>query len=571
MKMKPLHILLVVNDVLHIELLDHAFENRSPHMTQTTVHNLVDARDSLAKYSPDLVVVDFNLLDGNGAILCGADNDQVKIPVLVLTHHEDERVVEEVIKLGAFDYLVTSEATLINMPYICERALREWSNTREQKNGEEEKPLLTYYDYLTGLPNRVLFKDRLTLEIAHAQRNNTIIAVMFLDLDGFKEINDKLGDSIGEKLLREVAKRFVDTVRKNDTVTRHGDDEFTFLLPGITHAEDAAEMANKINETLRQPITVKSQKIDITTSIGIALYPVDSKDADTLLKCADIAMYHAKDQGRDNFQFYKPPLQSNAYARMAMVNDLRQAIKREEFMVYYQPQMDIKSGRIVGMEALARWRHPDKGIVYPAEFMNIAERTRMIVPLGEMVLKTACAQNKAWRDAGFTPLRVAVNLSALQFNQQNLIEMVAQALNETGMEPNLLELEVTENTSMKNTDASSYKMRELVDVGARITIDNLGTGLCSLSYLKKFPLSTLKIDRSFVNEVIFDVNDSVIIMALIAMAKNLNLKIVAEGVETEEQLNFLKQQDCDEIQGFLLSRPVSAEEFEKLLEQDKHM
>ncbi|MDR4503394.1 MAG: EAL domain-containing protein [Candidatus Scalindua sp.] len=569
--MNSIHILLVVNDALPIELLEQAFENRFPQMKQTTVHNLIEARTCLTKYSPDLVVIDYDLLDGKDTTLSGAGNAKEGIPVLVLTNYDDEQLTEKIVKLGALDSLLKSEATLVNMPYICERALREWRYICKHKKGEGEDTKLTYYDSLTGLPNRFLFKDRLTLEIAHAQRDNTIIAVMFLDLDGFEKINDTLGNCIGNKLLIEVAKRFVNTVRKNDTVTRHGDDEFTLLLPGITHAEDAAEMANKINETVRHPITLESHELHITTSIGIALYPVDSKDADTLLKSADIAMYHARDQGRDNFQFYKPPLQTNAYARMAMVNDLRQALKRKEFMVYYQPQMDIKSGRIVGMEALARWRHPDKGIIYPAEFLNTAERTRMIVPLGEMILKAACAQNKVWRDAGFTPLRVAVNLSTLQFNQQNLIEMVVQALNETGMEPNLLELEVTENTSMKNADASSYKMRELVDVGVHISIDDLGTGLCSLSYLKKFPLSTLKIDRSFVNEVIFDVNDSVIIMAFIAMAKNLNLKIVAEGVETQEQLNFLKQQDCDEIQGFLFSEPVTADEFEKLLEQDKQL
>ncbi|MDR4499348.1 MAG: EAL domain-containing protein [Candidatus Scalindua sp.] len=569
--MKKVNILLVQDDAMYAELLCHAFDNRSQDVSFTTAKSLMEARASLALSSPDLVIIDYVLPDGIGTELLRSDNEEMRFPVMILTDYGDQKVADEVMKFVAIDYIVKSKDTLANLPYICDRALREWHYITEKKQPDKTNHKLTYYDILTGLPNRILFKDRLTLEIAHAQRDNTILAVMFLDLDGFQDINDTLGHFVGDELLIEVAKKLTKTVRKNDTVTRHGGDEFTLLLPGITHIEDAAEMANKILETLRQPIALKGCKQHITTSIGITLYPVDSEDADTLLKNADIAMCHAKDQGRDNFKFYKPPLQSNAYVRMAMIDDLRQALKREEFIVYYQPQLNIKTGRIVGMEALARWRHPERGIVYPSEFLNMAEKTRIIEPLGKMILETACAQNKAWQDAGFPPLRVAVNLSAHQFNQQNLIEMIVQVLNETGMEPKFLELEVTENTSMRNIDTSSYKMRELVDAGTHITIDDLGTGLCSLSYLRKFPLSTLKIDRSFVNEVICDANDAVIIMALIAMAKNLNLKIVAEGVETEEQLDFLKQQQCDEIQGFIFSKPVTADEFEKFLEQDKHL
>ena len=571
MKMKKVNILLVQDDAIYAELLCHAFDSRSQDVSFTTAKSLKEARASLALSSPDLVIIDYVLPDGIGTELLRSDNEKMRFPVMILTDYGGQKVAEEVMKFVALDYVVKSNDTLANLPYICDRALREWHYITEKRQTDKTNHKLTYYDILTGLPNRILFKDRLTLEIAHAQRDNTILAVMFLDLDGFKGINDTLGHFVGDELLIEVAKKLTKTVRKNDTVTRHGGDEFTLLLPGITHIEDAAEMANKILETIRKPIALKGCKRHITTSIGITLYPVDSEDADTLLKNADIAMCHAKDQGRDNFKFYKPPLQNNAYVRMAMIDDLRQALKREEFIVYYQPQLNIKTGRIVGMEALARWRHPERGIVYPSEFLNMAEKTRIIEPLGKMILETACAQNKAWQDAGFPPLRVAVNLSAHQFNQQNLIEMIVQVLNETGMEPKFLELEVTENTSMRNIDTSSYKMRELVDAGTHITIDDLGTGLCSLSYLRKFPLSTLKIDRSFVNEVICDANDAVIIMALIAMAKNLNLKIVAEGVETEEQLDFLKQQQCDEIQGFLFSKPVTADEFEKFLEQDKHL
>ena len=426
-----------------------------------------------------------------------------------------------------------------------------------------------YHDPLTGLPNRILFNDRLALALAQAHRNQKMLAVLFLDLDRFKLVNDTMGHALGDKLLKEVAGRLVGCIRQSDTIARLGGDEFTILLPQPGDEDDVAKVARKILQTFQQPWVLSGQEFHITVSIGIALYPNDGEDTETLLKHADTAMYRAKDQGRNNYQLYAPAMNAKIIERLTMENDLRRGLKREEFVVFYQPQINTKTGRIIGMEALLRWKHPDRGLVYPAEFIPLAEDTGMIIPIGEWVLRNACAQNKAWQDAGFWPVRVTVNLSACQFQQHNLVETITQVMNQTGLDPRWLELEITESALMQDVDFAIKMLHDLKAMGVRISIDDFGTGYSSLNYLKRFPVHALKIDRSFVRDITANPEDAAIVSTVIVLAQNLNLKVIAEGVETEEQLTFLEHHHCCDMQGYLFSKPLPAGEFEKLLRDGK--
>ncbi|GAB4256393.1 EAL domain-containing protein [Thermincola ferriacetica] len=438
----------------------------------------------------------------------------------------------------------------------------------ERKMAEEAIKHQAYHDPLTGLPNRILFKDRLTQTLAQAKRSKQMLALMFLDLDRFKNINDTLGHATGDQFLQGISKRLTGCIRSGDTVARLGGDEFTLLLPQINHVEDAIKVAQKIIDTFKKPWILGGHEFYITTSIGIALYPNDGEDAETLMKHADTAMYRAKERG-NNYQLYSPSMNEKAINRLEMEGALRKALEREEFTVYYQPQINTDTGEIIGMEALVRWRHPERGIIPPADFIALAEETGLILPLGEWVLRTACRQNKKWQMAGYPPLRVTVNLSASQFQQQDLADRVSRILKETGLDPQWLELEITESIAMKDVAFTIKTLRQLRDMGIKIAIDDFGTGYSSLSYLKQIPSHTLKIDKSFVRDIAKNTEDGSIASAIIAMAQNLKLKVIAEGVETEEQLAFLKKQKCDEIQGFLFGKPVPPQEFEKLLKKKK--
>lgn len=437
------------------------------------------------------------------------------------------------------------------------------------KRAEEMIKQMAYYDSLTGLPNRVLFNDRLALALAQAHRNQQMLAIMFLDLDHFKTINDTLGHPIGDRLLQGVAQRLTSCIRESDTVARLGGDEFMLLLPGIVQADDVVKVAQRILENLKSPFYFDGHELHISTSIGIVLYPNDGGDAKTLLKNADSAMYHAKEQGRNSYQFYTSTMNEKAFERLTLENNLRRALEREEFIVYYQPQVSLKTGQIVGMEALVRWQHPEWGLVAPIKFIPLSEETGLIIPLGEWVLHKACLQNKAWQDAGFLSLRVAVNLSTRFFKRKDLIEMVARILEETKLDPNYLELEVTEGAIMENVEITIKTLRELKEMGVSLSIDDFGTGYSSLSYLKRFPIDTLKIDRSFVQDIVKDPDGTAITTAIIAMGHSLKLKVIAEGVETEEQLAFLYSNQCDEIQGYLFSKPVPAKAFTQLLQEGR--
>lgn len=424
-----------------------------------------------------------------------------------------------------------------------------------------------YHDPLTGLPNRILFNDRLSLALAQAHRNKEMLAVLFLDLDYFKLVNDTLGHAVGDKVLKEVTGKISACLRESDTVARLGGDEFTILLPRICNEEDAARVARKINQAFQQPWVFDEKEFYITVSIGIALYPNDGEDAETLLRHADTAMYRAKDQGRNGYQLYTAAMNDKIMERLTLENSLRQAIKRNEFTVFYQPQVNIGTGQITGLEALIRWQHPERGIVSPAEFIPLAEETGLIVPIGEWVLKTACMQNKTWQEAGLQPVRVTVNLSARQFQQQNLVGIITQVLEETGLDSRWLELEITESALMQDLDFTIGLLYDLREMGVRISVDDFGTGYSSLNYLKRFPINALKIDRAFVRDITTNPEDAAIVSAIIVLAQNLNLELVAEGVETEEQLTFLKCRRCSEMQGYLFSKPRPAHEIEEVLKK----
>ncbi|BAZ28146.1 diguanylate cyclase/phosphodiesterase [Cylindrospermum sp. NIES-4074] len=422
------------------------------------------------------------------------------------------------------------------------------------------------HDPLTDLPNRALFNQQLTESLVKAHQSGNKLAVCFLDLDRFQTINNTLGHAIGDKLLQGVAQRLTKCLQAGDIVARWGGDEFTILLPKISDAKDAVHIQEEILAAFKPGFDIENHRLYISASIGIALYPTHGEDAETLIKNADAALYRVKSQGRNNYQFYQSAINSQASELLSLKNSLYSALERQEFRVYYQPQVKITTGEITKMEALLRWQHPELGLIPPNKFIPIAEETGLIIPIGEWVLKTACKQNKAWQSAFNLPsLSVAVNVSARQFHQTNLVNLVKQILSETQLNPQSLDLEVTETLAMENIAFTRKVLTELGNMGISISLDDFGTGYCSLNYLKNFPIHTLKIDRSFVCDLTNDNNDAAIITAIIALAHALNLTVVAEGVETEEQRNLLRILECELMQGYLFSHPLSVEDATRLL------
>jgi diguanylate cyclase (GGDEF)-like protein len=423
---------------------------------------------------------------------------------------------------------------------------------------------MAQHDYLTGLPNRMLLNDRLMQAVAYAKRRMTGLGVLFCDLDNFKHINDSLGHFVGDKLLQSVAQRLIKQVRASDTVSRHGGDEFVILLQEENHTENAALTAEKILLALAQPYLIGEHELYVTTSIGISLYPDDGMDAESLIRSADTALYQAKSKGRDNYQFFKEEMNARAVERQSLEVDLRRAIKQEEFILHYQPKVNLNTGEITGVEVLIRWNHPHRGVLLPGTFISIAEDCGLIVPLGKWVLENACLQARSWIDQGHLPMPVAINISALEFRNVNFARQVKEVLERTGLEPHYLELELTESVLMKDVQSSASILRELKEIGVRIAIDDFGTGYSSLNYLKQFPIDVLKIDQTFVHDISSGNGNDIIVNAVINMGISLNQKVVAEGIETNEQLAFLSERDCHEGQGFLLSKPLSAVDLEQV-------
>jgi diguanylate cyclase (GGDEF)-like protein/PAS domain S-box-containing protein len=435
------------------------------------------------------------------------------------------------------------------------------------KESEARLDQLAHHDPLTGLPNRLLLNARAEHALTRARRNEKQMAVLFLDLDHFKYINDTLGHPAGDLLLQHVAERLKKCVRDEDTISRLGGDEFTVVLEDLDDAGAASIVARKILGALSEKTALFGREVFITCSIGISLYPRDGEDIVTLFKNADSALYRAKDQGRDNYQFYTEELTTLAVERLELENDLRHALENGELLIHYQPQVNLRSGQITGMEALARWQHPRRGLLMPADFIPLAEETGLIVPLGEWVLRTACLQAKAWLDSGLSTAPVAVNLSPRQFRQKDLVEKIAETLREIGLPPDHLELEITEGLAMFNVEASIALMGRLKDLGVRFSIDDFGTGYSSLSYLKRFPIDKIKIHQSFVHRITTDPEDAAISSAIISLTHSMKRKVIAEGVETDAQREFLLSHHCDEIQGHHFSKPAPVEEIEHLLRE----
>jgi diguanylate cyclase (GGDEF)-like protein/PAS domain S-box-containing protein len=500
-----------------------------------------------------------------------------------LTPPEHHRLDEEAFeKLMAFGACAPFEKVFLKqdgtpVPVLFGAALHEEEiacfvvDLSQNKQTQEKLNHLAYHDALTDLPNQVLFKDRLKQAIALSRRNDQLQAVLLLNLDRFKTINDSLGYTAGDRLLQSVAQRLTSCVRESDTVARFGGDEFAILLTQIPRAQDAANVARAIKQTLDQAFLFEDQEIFVSSSIGISLYPHDGRDTGGLLKTAGVALDRAKVQGGNNFQFYTAGGTTRALKQLVLESNLRPGLERNEFIVQYQPQVDVRGFHLVGMEALVRWQHPGLGLLYPNDFVPLAEDSGLIIALGDWVLRTACAQSMSWQDAGLTPLTLSVNFSARQFQQPTFITDVARILKETNLDPRWLELELTESSIMKDPEEAIEKLHELKLMGIKVAIDDFGTGYSSLNYLKRFPIDTLKIDKTFVSDVCKDPHDTAIVRAIIDLGHALDLTVIAEGVETKEQLQYLSALECDVLQGFLFSKALSAPVFEELLVEQRRV
>ncbi len=568
---KAIKILLIDDDeddyVMTRDLLSEA---GSLEHTLHWISSFDEANETICKNEFDIYLLDYRLGEHTGIdLLQKAVCQGSRAPFILLTGEGDHETDMKAMKAGAADYLVKGE---ISAP-LLERSIRY---AIERNRTERRIYHMAFYDSLTDLPNRTLFHDRLRLALASAERQKNKTAVLFLDIDNFKRINDTFGHAMGDKLLKGVADRLASIMRKCDSVTRDvpdlfarlGGDEFTVLLNVMNETEDAARVADRIINALSVPFKLDGHELFITSSIGIAVYPNDGDDIDELLKNADAAMYYAKAHGKNHFQYYRHSMNAAALERLTLENEFRRALEREELILHYQPQINVSTGAITGMEALIRWEHPERGLVMPSEFVPLAEESGLIIPMSDWVLKTACMQSRIWREEGYEIPAVSINLSSQQFQQKNLIQTISRILNDAEIRPQDIILEITESSIMQNTETAIASLQELTAMGMRLTIDDFGTGYSSLGYLKSFPIHAIKIDRSFVREINTDPDDAAIARAIISMAHSLKLKVVAEGVETLEQLKFLHEHRSDEVQGYLFSRPVPPEEITKILKME---
>jgi len=525
------------------------------HCAERLSHGL----DFLSSEKAGVVLLDLSLPDSQGlSTFAQVYAHSPQVPIIVLTGNDDHRIALSAVKTGAQDYLVKGRLDR-------ELLTRSMHYSIERKHYQEQIEHQANYDPVTGLPNRNLLHDRLKQAMA-AQRRVHSVAVAFIDLDHFKFINDSLGHSAGDKLLHEVGQRLRMVLRDGDTVARLGGDEFVLVLNDQTHDDVIFHAMQRVTASLARPFAIDGKELYISCSAGISLYPQDGTDVETLLKNADAAMYRAKEHGRNNFQFYTSEMNCMLNERLALEQNLRRAIDKREFVLHYQPKVDLRSGAVVGAEALLRWQHPERGLLLPDLFIPLAEETGLILPIGEWVLREACAQNRAWQAEGLKPIMVSVNVSARQFRQEGLVATVAGILAETGMDAVHLEMELTESMIMHNTEAAVATLRQLTELGVRLSVDDFGTGYSSLSYLKNLPIDTLKIDQSFVRDIVAGKSDHrVLARAIISIGHSLDLKVVAEGVETAAQTEYLKKHECDEVQGYYFGRPVPADQFRKVL------
>ena len=555
-----INILLIEDNEGDAKLIQHQLVNVERMNYQIThCENLTSSLQKLSGNTFDIVLTDLSLPDAEGLeVIEQIIQNYPKIPIVVISGHEDQEVSLKAVQCGAQDYLIKG----IGDGHLISRSIRY---AVERKRTEQKMIHLAHYDSLTGLANRALFRERLEHAINRAQRNQKQIAILFIDLDRFKQINDTLGHDTGDALLINVSIRIQDCIRKQDTVARLGGDEFVVILEDLHDMKDAAMVAQKIISELSQPCKVFDQDLYITPSIGITLYPTDDMDTNELLKNADTAMYLAKEKGRNRFQFYTDDMNKESKQRLDIETKLRKALQNDEFFLLFQPKFEINSLTTIGAETLIRWQHPEMGMVSPMDFIPIAEETGLIVPIGEWVIQQSCRYLQTWKEQGYKPIKMAVNLSPRQFHQSEIVDFILDTLVSHNIKPSEFEVEITESLLMEDTDTTINLLNKLKAWGVSISVDDFGTGYCSLGYLKKFPIDTLKIDRSFVKDIMTEPDDAAITEAIIAMAHSLRLNVIAEGVETEDQLKFLKQFGCNEGQGYYYSRPLPAELFEDFL------
>ena len=528
--------------------------------------DIESARAGLSGRKADVAIIDYVLGAQTGldvlTALRDADHDT---PVIILTGKGDEHIAVEVMKAGAADYLTKDQTDGAALARSIRHVIRRHEMEAEVGRARRLEHRLAYRDSLTDLPNRKLLLDRLGQMLARSRRYRNDLAVLFLDLDRFKRVNDTLGHSVGDRLLQIAARRLTGCIRQTDTAARLAGDEFVLVLGQVEGPQGAATVARKATEALARPVAIDGQELVVTASVGISFCPRDGDDPEALLRNADAAMYRAKEHGGNCYRFYQADMNAHDRDRMELESHLRRALERGELRAYYQPQVDASSKRIIGAEALMRWRHEPRGLVYPAEFIPLAEQTGLIVPMGEWILHTACAQARAWQHAGFPLKRVAVNLSGRQFRESNLIATVGKALAEARLDPACLALEITESTAMHNPAQAMATLHEAKQMGVQLGVDDFGTGYSSLSCLKRFPLDMLKVDRSFVSHIATDAHDAAITRAIIGVAHSLGLKAIAEGVESAEQDRLLRSLDCDEEQGYLYGKPLPAADLTGLL------
>jgi len=558
-----------------ILIVDDTPENLSV-LTQFLRHEGYDVLSALSgkralqvasREPPDLVLLDIRMPEIDGYEVCRRfkeDEALRGIPIIFISAATDTDVKVHAFTSGGVDFVskpFEPEEVLARVrTHLALRAVeRELERRLRQK--EQEIVYMAYHDTLTGLPNRLLLLNRLEYAIDVATRANSQMAVLFLDIDRFKVINDSLGHDVGDRLLVTMSQRLHNTVRRSDIVARLGGDEFVLVLTDFDTAVYVAHVAEKLLSHLLETLSLDGHKVRVTASIGISIFPQDGTDARTLLRNADIAMYRAKEEGRNNFRFFDQTMNSRAVERLDMETSLRQAVENQEFVLHFQPKVVLGDGTVLGTEALIRWQHPKRGLVPPVEFIPLAEETGLIVPIGAWALRAACQQTQLWRQNGSPDLTVAVNLSARQFHQPDLPEQVARVLRETGLPPAALEIELTESTVMESAEKAIQALRHLRDIGVRIAVDDFGTGYSSLSYLKKLPINSLKIDRSFIADLVHDADDAAIVQTIIALGKVLRLEVVAEGVETEQQAAFLRKNGCPIGQGYFFARPLAAGDF----------
>lgn len=546
----------------------------------TTANSGEEALKLLQKKEFNLVLSDIEMSGMSGIeLISHVHKVSPETVVVMISGSQDIESAIGSLRVGAFDY-IKKPFDLDHIEIAIDRAINhhlllvakhQYETQLEElvKKRTEELNYLSYHDVLTDLPNRSLFEDRLSQALSQANFTHQKLAILLLSLNRFKDIYDALGQTLGNQLLQDVAKQLKNYLLKGVTIAKFEGDEFAILLTQINNTEEIVEFTNNLKETLNLPFVIEKNEIFITFNLGISLFPTDGNDAQTLLKNAGVALSRSKEEGRNNYQFYTTDMNILAVKRLEMEISLRRALERNEFEVYYQPKLCTKTRKIVGMEALVRWHHPTLGFISPAEFIPLAEETGLILPLGEWVLRTACNQIKLWNEEGHPLLKVSVNLSAYQFQQQNLLETITKIIEETRIDPNYLELEMTESSIMKNETCAVTILHQLKEAGIQISIDDFGTGYSSLSHLKKLPLDVLKIDKSFVQDMTVSPDDASLVMTIITLAHNLGLKVIAEGVETEEQLRFLHLLRCDEWQGFLYSKPVPANVFEELLDDNR--